>query len=74
MRRNRNAAVSPPDVLLTMRFERSTVDSLDMAARFLGVSRQEVLLRGFVLLTKAADVVLGHSEHQPGCLDNLLIS
>jgi hypothetical protein len=74
MRRRPGSSLPPPAVCVTLLLERSTVDDLDAAARLLGVSRQEVLLRGFALLTHAAVAVLGHAQHEPGCLDSSLIS
>ncbi len=65
MRRNRNQTLPPPSVCVTLLLERSMVDDLDEAARLLGVTRQDVLLRGFGLLTHAAVAVLGHAEHEP---------
>jgi ferredoxin len=41
-------------------FDRETVIALDNAARVLGVNRQEVLERGFYLLTRATEVLLDH--------------
>lgn len=50
-------------VYLTLTFDRRVVEHLDQAARLLCLSREQVLERGFDLLSLAAGVVLGHGEH-----------
>ena len=50
-------------VLLTLVFDKPTVQSIDDAARILGIDRQEVLRRGFEMLSVAASVMYGHADH-----------
>lgn len=62
MRRTRER--KPADrVQLTLILDRATVDEIDLAALRLGIDRQEVLERGFTVLTSAVGAALGHYQH-----------
>ncbi len=65
MRKERTRAAGS-HVCLTVTFPKSAVEALDDAGRMLELSREEVLLRGFDLLSLSACIILGHDDHNAG--------